>query len=149
MTTYRFKYAPVHEFLVGLTMAAMLLGCGAASVDESTASAGFDRLVALGEAYRQATLKRGSPPRSAEDLLAFCPPGMGTDELVRSPIDGEPITVFWGTDPQSGMDINPLVIAHEKTGGAKGRLVLTTMGVMLMPADAFSKARFPASTTRQ
>lgn len=148
MTTYPFKCESVREFLVGLTMAGMLLGCGAASVDESTASAGFDRLVTLGEVYRQATLKRGSPPRSAEDLLAFCPAGMGVDELLRSPIDGEPITVFWGTDPQSGMDINPLVIAHEKTGGAKGRLVLTAMGVMLMPADAFAKARLPASTER-
>jgi len=119
-------------------------GCGSKAIDEATATAAFERLNAVGDAYRKATARRGSPPASADDLREACPAGMTPEQFLVSPIDGEPITVFWGTDPTSGMDINPLVLAHEKTGGPSGRLVLTTMGVMLMPAESFAKARFPS-----
>ena len=134
--------------LVAATFVACgLTGCGATTIDEATATAAFERLNAVGDAYRQATARRGSPPASADDLRESCPAGMTPEQFLISPIDGEPITVFWGTDPMSGMDINPLVLAHEKTGGPTGRLVLTTMGVMLMPAETFSKARFPSPSS--
>lgn len=112
-------------------------------LDQATGAAAFERMNSVGNAYRQATVKRGRPPRSADDLREVCPAGLTTEQLLTSPADNEPITVFWGTDPMSSMDINPLVLAHEKTGGPEGRFVLTTMGVMLMPAETFAKARFP------
>ena len=132
-----------HAVRVAVLASCGLAGCGAKVLDEATGAAAFERMNAVGNAYRQATAKRGSPPRSAEDLREVCPAGVTTAELLMSPADNEPITVFWGTDPNSGMDVNPLVLAHEKTGGPAGRFVLTTMGVMLMPAETFAKARFP------
>ena len=139
----------VHAVRAAFLVCCGLTGCGAKVVDEATGAAAFERMNAVGNAYRQATAKRGSPPASADDLRGVCPAGLTTEQLLTSPADNEPITVFWGTDPNSSMDIDPLVLAHEKTGGPAGRFVLTTMGVMLMPAETFAKARFPGAPRAQ
>ena len=63
--------------------------------------------------------------------------------MFRSARDGQPFVILWGADPQTGMDLKPLVIAYEKNGSGGNRFVYTAMGVMQMTDEELCPGRIP------
>jgi hypothetical protein len=119
-------------------------GCGGRGVTEikQQGEAG-ENLNVIARAYNAATEKNNHPPANVEELNPFLPPGVDQDSLFRSPRDGQPFVILWGTDARTGMDVRPLVIGYEKRGSGGDRFVFTAMGVMQMTGEDFAKARFP------
>jgi len=103
-----------------------------------------ENLSVIARAYNKAIEKNKKPPASVEDLKPFLPTDKPADSLLKSVRDGEPFVILWGTDPRTGMDVKPLVIAYEKKGQGGKRMVFTAMGVMTMNEAGFAEARFPA-----
>lgn len=133
-----------HRWVVCVVIACILAGCGRRGVvadeDESRAQ---QALKTVSAAYTACLAKKGKPPASVEELKPFLPADAAPEELLRSPRDGQPFVILWGTDPRKGMDVKPLVIAYEAQGKGGIRMVFTAMGVFAMDASRFAEARFP------
>ena len=92
-------------------------------------------------AYRQFESTNQKPPTSAEDLAKF---GV-TEESLVSTRDGKPYKIFWGTTLNDPDFDNPLIVAHEADGKDGKKLVLSSVGVMMLTEQEFAEARFPSS----
>ena len=124
-----------------LILGLLVGGCSAGNLQTAAHDGG--PLMLLGNLYQQATQKTGQPPAKPEDLVPYLPAGKSIDELLKSPTDGQPYVILWGTDPRTGMELKPLVIGYEKQGKSGARFVFTAMGVSLMSDNDFKQANFP------
>ena len=132
---------------IGLLVAGVGPGC---SGNTSTVSTGDDsakqvsqNLNTIATAYRAATEKNKRPPKGPEELKPFLTNVTDQTGLFRSARDGEPFVIIWGTDPRTGLELKPLVIAYEKKGKGGDRFVFSVMGVTQMEAADFAAANFP------
>ena len=76
-----------------------LAGCSSGDgVQEGDA----ENLRKISVAYTRATDKLGRPPRDAADLKPFLAKDEDLENLFRSPNDGQPYVILWGTDPRTG-----------------------------------------------
>jgi hypothetical protein len=105
-----------------------------------------EHLYKIGKAYTLAahSLKRG--PKSFAEIKPFLEAGL-SDDVLRSPNDGEPFVIQWGPDynrisPQGG---DPYIVcAYEKRGvGGKRYVLRFPMGVVQMTDEELQKANFP------
>ncbi len=105
-----------------------------------------ERLLLVGQVYRQFNGEQRRPPQSAADLLPLLQKRGAGEEALRSERDGRPFEVLWGLDvrnPPTGPG-RP-VLAYEKLGVAGTRLVLSTMGNVELVGDEALKASHFAS----
>ena len=102
-----------------------------------------ENLSVVAKAYLEAAQKNKKPPMGVADIKPFLPKDADMEKVMRSARDGEPFVIIWGTDPQTGMDVNPLVVGYEKKGKGGKRVVFTVMGVVERTDADFGKANFP------
>jgi hypothetical protein len=105
-----------------------------------------DRLLALGNAYRNAVQRLGHPPKDFQELQPSLE-GNASEEFLRSPTDGDPFVVMWGVDYDKlppGRPTPFFVAAYEKKGAGGARYVLHfPLGVRVMSDEQLKKAPFP------
>lgn len=102
----------------------LLAGCSGSAVDTRAVDPTQERLVVLARAYGRAA-GDGKAPKSFADLAPFLETPAAIDEISRSPRDGKPFVVLWGTkftDPQ------PKVYIFETDGKNGHRFVALTDG---------------------
>ena len=102
---------------------------------------GYANLMAIESAYRQYLSAKRKPPSSEEDLQPY---GTTAESFV-SVRDGKPLKVYWGTSLDETNFDNPTIVVHEVDGKDGKRLVLSTIGVMMLSEEEFAAARFPSS----
>lgn len=105
-----------------------------------------ERLLDLVNAYWQYNISHRVPPRSATDIEPILRERGIADDVFRSPRDGEPFVVCWGTNvvrPAQGTAARP-ILAYEKNGRDGSRfVVLAERKVELLTEDEFLQASFP------
>jgi hypothetical protein len=109
-----------------------------------------ERLLKIGNAYRNAVRRLGHAPKDFQELKPSLE-GDATEDLLRSPNDGETLVVIWGVDydrlpPRPD---NPYVVAaYEKKGlGGKRYVLRFPLGVKAMTDEQWKKAVFPPGYT--
>src|SRR5436190_13991851 len=107
---------PLLAFLV-------VAGCSNA-VDVRPTEPTRQRLIALGRAYGQ-TIGRGKTPATLADLEPALKEMGNPDELTKSPRDGQPFVILWGTKLT---EAESKVFMYEKEGRGGTRFVLKTDG---------------------
>jgi hypothetical protein len=128
-------------------LAVVLAGCGPkAAAKSKPVDPAQERLIVIGQAYRQFTRDRHEPPKAASDLAPILKQrGHGTDAL-ESARDGQPFVVCWGVDPKtaSSWARSRPVLAYEREGQAGSRYVLSMLGnVELLNDEQFRESSFP------
>jgi hypothetical protein len=131
---------------VSIRLAAVLLigcfiGCSPDPIEVENQGDGYGNLMAIQTAYRQFVEAKKKPPSSEDDLIPF---GLKADSFI-SPRDGKPLKIYWGSSLNETNFDHPTVIAHEVDGKDGKRLVLSTVGVMMLTDKEFAIARFPSS----
>ena len=118
-------------------------GCSKPPPQEDAAVVNLRKIV---QAYDAAEYKLRRAPRNEEELKRFFAEAGATDDpdqYLRSPRDGQPYVVLYGTalDP----DGRNTILAHEKNGVEGKRYVITlSRDVKLLTADEFARAEFAA-----
>jgi hypothetical protein len=108
-----------------------------------------ERLLKVGNAYRNAVARLGHAPKDFEELKPDLDKGT-TEEFLRSPNDGEKFVVIWGVNfdklPRSG---DPFVVAvYEKKGANGKRYVLRfPLSTCTMTEEEWKSAAFPPGYT--
>jgi len=118
-----------------------VVGCAPDPVEVEHAGEGYVNLMAIESAYRQYSASKRKPPAGVNDLKPFGT----TDDSFLSLRDGKPFKIYWGTSLDETDFDNPTIIAHEVDGKNGKRLVLSTVGVMMLTEEEFAAARFPLS----
>jgi hypothetical protein len=119
----------------------LVTGCSKPQPQEDTAVVNLRRIL---QAYDVAEYKLRRAPRNEEELRRFFSEAGATgdpDQYLRSPRDGQPYVVLYGTalDP----DARSTILAHEKDGVEGKRYVITlSRDVKLLTADEFANAEF-------
>jgi hypothetical protein len=91
-------------------------------------------------AYSKAAQELSRPPSSVQDILPYLQEAGETDEILRSPDDGEPYVILWGADSSA----NPaVVLAYEKHGKNGRRYVLWGHVVWSLRDEEFKAKPFP------
>jgi hypothetical protein len=122
-----------------------LLGCTPQpSLVEKAVDPTQQRLMLVGQAYRQFSREMRRPPRSAAELMPTLQQKEGGQDALQSARDGQPFVISWGLDvmaPRTGTE-RP-VLAYEQQGFEGSRFVLSTMGnVELLPDGSFRESSF-------
>src|SRR5262249_34424127 len=122
-----------------------LTGCSSKPVKRE--DPGAVNLRKISQAYDVADLTIGHPPRS-EDELKRCFKEIGetgdSDQILRSPRDGEPYVILYG--PPLNSDARDIILAYEKNGAEGKRYVLTlARRVQIMTDSEFATAKFATS----
>ena len=90
-------------------------------------------------AYNQAIEKLGRPPANEKEARRFLEAFGSPDEILKSPVDGEPYVVIWGVNLKHvPLRMPAAIIAYEKTGREGQRNVLTMQGCDLLDEAAFA-----------
>jgi hypothetical protein len=122
----------------------MLSGCLRGGGHELTPTE--DRLVKIAVAYNNATTHLDRPPRDFAEIKPYLGSG-STEDVMRSPNDGEEFVVLWGIDYDSlppRRDDPFTVAAYEKRGEGGKRYVLRIPTQVKRMSDAeLAKAVFP------
>lgn len=100
-----------------------LAGCSP-TVENRPVDATRQRLIALGQAYGQ-TVAKGKSPTKLADLEPALKALGDPDELSKSPRDGQPFVVLWGT---RFTEPTPMIYMHEQDGKNGSRYILMTDG---------------------
>ncbi len=137
-----------HRLQVATTTLLLLgwfgLGGCAGRVDPPAAPA--QRLLAIGNAYVNATNRLGRPPKRFQDIQPDLPPN-ATEDYLRSPGDGERFVILWGVDFNQLLprrDDPFTVCAYEQKGVGGRRYVLRfPRSVAVMADDELRNAVFP------
>ncbi len=122
-----------------------LAGCSRTVVNKATTPT-EDRLYKLGKAYQRASSRLNRAPVDFEELRPDLEPG-DSDELLRSPNDGEPFVILWGVDFRA-LPPSPkaphTVAAYEQRGSNGKRYVLRfPLEVAHLSKEELGKAVFP------
>jgi hypothetical protein len=123
------------------------VGCGNAVVERTGGDQSGAALLKLGQYYSQASVKLKRPPKSVQEFRQQHRDKADIEDTLKSPNDGEPHVVVWGTDPvvpRGSRPEGPVVFAYEKKGAGGVRWVLTNTGVSKLTDDEFRAANFPA-----
>jgi|SRR5262245_20043629 len=121
------------------------LGCSKPLPQEDAAVVNLRKIV---QAYDVAEYRLHRAPKSEEELRRFFAEAGATDDpdqYLRSPRDGQPYIVLYGTalDPNG----RNTILAHEKDGVEGKRYVITlSRDVKLLTEDEFANAEFAAET---
>jgi hypothetical protein len=138
------------RWFVLLLAALGLFGCASKPVDPPRAPA-EEQLYRIGRAYVQATYRLGRGPTDFEEIKPNIE-GPVSDDLLRSPHDGEPFVIHWGVDfgkLPPGRESPFTVAAYEKNGVDGNRYVLRfPLQILKMDEEAFKKAIFPPGYDR-
>ena len=124
---------------------ASLVGCGS-SPDVVSFSQSEKNLTHIAMAYGDAESKLGRPPKNADELKPFLKEFGNPDDLLVSPVDGEPYVIAFGSatggGPTEYMGMFP-ILAYEKKGGGGKRAITDTRGrPMNIPQADFAKLTF-------
>lgn len=127
-------------------------GCSSPTVVETPIDPTQQKLIHIGTAYQQYTLKNSKPPQGVADLKTIIAE-LGADDAVwSSPRDGQPFVIVWNYDlrqPPTWAKSTP-VLAYEQVGKNGKRFVRTVVGsVEELSAEDFAKASFPPGHTPQ
>jgi hypothetical protein len=88
-------------------------------------------------------------PKNAEELKPFLKRFGDPEAMLKSPVDGEPYVIVWGTDLSRGgptpyQQMFP-IFGYEKKGAGGKRAIVDVRGRPLtVPSDDFSKLTFVA-----
>jgi hypothetical protein len=133
---------PTLRRVLAVALTALAAGCSTPPPpQEDQAAANLRKIV---QAYDVAEYKLRRAPRNEEELKRFLGEAGATgdpEKLMRSPRDGQPYVVLYGTplDP----DGRATVLAHEKDGAEGKRYVITlSRDVKLLADDEFARAEF-------
>lgn len=121
---------------LGLVLVLLLVAGCSNAVDQRPVDPTRQRLFALGRAYGEALAARKTPA-SLADLAPYLKEAGDVGELSKSPRDGQPFVILWGTkftEPQ------PSIYIHEAAGVGGTRFVLMTDGAAYeLPDEKFQK----------
>jgi hypothetical protein len=122
-----------------------LVGCGGGR-KQGELNPTEQRLWTIGKAYVEACNGLGRAPTNFAEIKPYVE-GEVSDDLLRSPNDGEPFVILWGVDYNRlpYRKDNPFTVGgYEKNGVHGTRYVLRfPMGVVSMTDDDLRKAIFP------
>ncbi len=124
----------------GVLVLVLSAGCTSPRVTQAGEVGNLRKVAA---AYNAAVAQLGRPPGSEAELRPFLSKEGDPDALLRSPNDGQPYVILYGTDPRKGKTLQPLIIGYEKTGRGGRRFVFTAMNVVEMVDEDFKKGNFP------
>ena len=124
-----------------------LVGCGNRSPAEpKTIDPTQQRLMLLGQVYRQFNREKQRPPQSESDLALLLEQRGADKDPFYSARDGLKFVVCWGTNvllPPTENRRRP-VLAYEQSGAEGRRFVLSTMGNVEQLEDGpFRESLFP------
>ena len=127
-----FGERPVIRWL-GLPCALFVFVIGCSSSDpvnvSKTRSEQIANLQMIRAAYNQAIETTGRPPANEKEARRFLEAFGNPDEILKSPVDGEPYIVIWGVNLKNvPLRMPSPIIAYEKTGKEGRRFVLTMQG---------------------
>jgi hypothetical protein len=110
-----------------------------------------DRLLKIGNAYRNAVRRLGRPPKDFQELRPSLE-GNPTEDFLRSPNDGEPLVIIWGVNydklPPGRSGHYYVVAAYEKKGvGGKRYVLRFPLGATALTDEQWKKADFPPGYT--
>jgi hypothetical protein len=129
-----------------LLAALSLAGCFSRKVVNRPTTPTEDRLYKIGKAYQRASSRLNRAPVDFEELQPDLEPG-DSEDLLRSPNDGEPFVILWGVDYRT-LPPNPksphTVAAYEQRGTNGKRYVLRfPLEVAHLSNEELGKAVFP------
>jgi hypothetical protein len=131
------------------------IGCGVHVETPEPPSEAEENLSKIGRAYMQAGSGLKRPPRNAKELLHYLEKNGDTDQVLRSPRDGQEYVILWDVK-SSDLTPKPVqeglpperrfpVLAHEKIGEGGSRFVLQVPNrVVAMTNEELREAYFPA-----
>jgi hypothetical protein len=126
-------------------------GCSNEVRVEAKLEPAHENLMKIGSAYVRFNTKAKRPPKSVEEIRPFLKESGNTEELLRSPRDGEPYVICWGVNllaPPKWAKSTP-ILAYEKRGAEGTRYILTTLqSVQQMSEEQFQEASFPPGHQR-
>jgi hypothetical protein len=131
------------------------IGCGVHVETPEPLSEAEENLSKIGRAYMQAGSGLKRPPRNAKELLPYLEKNGATEQVLRSPRDGQEYVILWDVKSselapkpvQEGLpaDRRFPVLAYEKTGEGGSRFVLQVPNrVVAMTNEELREAYFPA-----
>ena len=132
---------------IGLLVGVLALeGCSKTGKVEAPLNPTEENLQKIGKAHVQSCYRLGRPPKDIEELKPSFE-GEFSNDLLRSPNDGEDFVIIWNIDfnklPPNEND--PFTVgAYEKRGTGGKRYVLRfPTSVVRLTDEEFSKAVFP------
>jgi hypothetical protein len=130
----------------------VVLGCGGPATVTAPADPVSSSMMKIVDAYRTATIKLNHPPRNMEELKPSLKEKGVTDDMLKSPRDGQPYMIIWGIDitkpPTSGDPRNMPVIIYEKEGAGGKRWVVTQFSPQEMTDEEFAQANVPKAKSK-
>jgi hypothetical protein len=131
-------------------VSAFMSGCGSGTtIVEPTIppSESQRRLNAIGDAYLRSTMRLNRSPKSVQEITqGLKDQGLKPEDVLKSPDDGQPFEIVWGTDLRgmkaTGSDVP--IIAFERTGKDGKRHVLRGRSeIVLMSESEIRSGKFP------
>jgi hypothetical protein len=129
--------------LVGLLGSLLTAGCSSSSNQGPPWNAGQAALAKVVDAYVNAQQRLNRPPRGVEDLRSHL--AGNPDEALRSPVDGEPYVIVWGTDvrtPTISGDTLPIFIYERKGKDGRRHAADVMLGMPVLSEQEFRTAQF-------
>jgi hypothetical protein len=121
----------------------LLAGCGSGKPKYAAGNPPEMNLRAIGSAYVAAAEKLNRAPKGLDEIKPF----LSSEDVLRSPVDGEEYVIIWGMDPR-GKELapkggqNPILIYEKKGSGGK-RWVCRAPTLTEQVSDSdFAKAYF-------
>jgi len=122
--------------LLGLFLTGCFIGCSGTSASLGNEKVARGAIKVLGVEYANyVTSHAGKPPANREELIAFLESRKArirgledVEQLLRSPRDSEPLTIFYGEKLPPAGDSGYAIIAHEKTKWSGKCLVVDVRG---------------------
>jgi hypothetical protein len=132
-----------------ICLAAGLAGCGKSETNVVALSASEKNLANIVLAYMDAHEELHHNPKNAEELKPFLKRFGDPDQILKSPSDGEPYVIVWGTDTSRGgptpyQQMFPIFGYERKGSGGKRAIVDVRGRPLTIPAEDFTKLTFVA-----
>ena len=118
-------------------------GCSSSPVMSESQNEVVGKLMAVQQCYLQHSLETGRAPASIGDLQPLLTEaGHDSAGILQTSADGSELIVLWGVMPNV-QSAEPVVIGYEENAQDGQRVVMTSLGVWLMPDEEFYAATFP------
>jgi hypothetical protein len=128
--------------LLVLVPACCLLGCGPSGARPDPSDATRQNLEAIGNAYLRSTTQHNHPPTGREELAEAIRLSGQSEDVLRSPNDGEEFVLVWNVELRrlKAYGNSVPILAYEKQGKNGRRYVLRGRADVVLLSDSQLRA---------